>query len=46
VLFKYGFGDMVDILKVEQYLELGAPLDEIFQPVSTIQGFYYSSRRG
>ncbi|MDL1959960.1 MAG: hypothetical protein LWX01_08370 [Deltaproteobacteria bacterium] len=23
VLFKYGFGDMVDILKVEQYLELG-----------------------
>ena len=23
VLFKYGFGDMVDILKVEQYLEIG-----------------------
>jgi len=23
VLFKYGFGDIVDILKIEQYLELG-----------------------
>ena len=23
VLFKYGFGDMVDILKIEQYLEIG-----------------------
>jgi len=23
VLFKYGFGDLVDILKIEQYLEIG-----------------------
>jgi ubiquinone biosynthesis protein len=23
VLFKYGFGDIVDILKIEQYLEIG-----------------------
>ncbi|MBW1787911.1 MAG: AarF/ABC1/UbiB kinase family protein, partial [Deltaproteobacteria bacterium] len=23
VLFKYGFGDLVDVLKIEQYLEIG-----------------------
>jgi len=23
ILFKYGFGDVVDILKIEQYLEIG-----------------------
>lgn len=23
VLFKYGFGDIVDTLKIEQYLEIG-----------------------
>ena len=23
VLFKYGFGDLVDTLKIEQYLEIG-----------------------
>ena len=26
VLFKYGFGDLVDILRVEQYLEMGRQL--------------------
>ena len=26
VLFKYGFGDLVDILKIEQYLEIGLRL--------------------
>ncbi len=23
VLFKYGFGDLVDVLKIEQYIEIG-----------------------
>ncbi|MBL0700578.1 MAG: hypothetical protein JJV92_06840, partial [Desulfosarcina sp.] len=23
VLIKYGFGDLVDVLKIEQYLEIG-----------------------
>ena len=32
VLFKYGFGDVVEILKIEQYLEIGLQMTDAKSP--------------